>query len=106
MQIIFNSLEEMASFWEKVNFKGEIVKEEIPPKKEEKKEEMVKEEEVPPAEPETTYTLVEVRAKLSELTKNGKKAQVKELLNSFGVEKLVNIKEEDYPELMKKAGEL
>lgn len=68
--------------------------------------EPVKEEPVAPAQPEKTYTLVEVRAKLAELTKSGKRAQVKALLNSFGVEKLVDIKETEYPELMKKAGEL
>lgn len=52
------------------------------------------------------YTLVDVRGKLSELTKSGKKAQVQELIKSFGADKLSGIPEEKYAEVMQKAGEL
>lgn len=52
------------------------------------------------------YTLVEVREKLSELQKAGKRDKVKELLNSFGASKLPEVPEEKYAELMEKAGEL
>ena len=52
------------------------------------------------------YTLVEVREKLSELQKAGKRDKVKELLNSFGASKLPEVPEDKYAELMEKAGEL
>lgn len=50
-----------------------------------------------------TYSLEEVRAKLADLNKSGKRTQVKELLSSFGVEKLSEIVSEHYSELMEKA---
>lgn len=117
MQIVatFDNYEEM------VAFAGRIMKEEAPVKKtrveevpETAKEEPVEEKQAPvekpvPAEPpkeEKHYTLVDVRGKLAELTKEGKKAQVQELIRSFGVEKLSQIGEEHYPALMEKAGEL
>ena len=53
-----------------------------------------------------TYSLVEVRAKLADLQKAGKRAEVKELLTGFGVAKLSELPEDQYGELMKKAGEL
>lgn len=59
----------------------------------------------PPKE-EKHYTLVDVRAKLAELSKAGKKAQVQELIHSFGAEKLSQIGEEHYQAMMEKAGEL
>lgn len=60
-----------------------------------------------PAETETSsYTLVDVRTKLGALTKAGKKAQVQELIKSFGVDKLSQIPEDKYAEVMQKAGEL
>lgn len=64
------------------------------------------EEEEAPAEPEAAYTLVDVRTKLGALTKAGKKAQVQELIKSFGVDKLSQIPEDKYQEVMQKAGEL
>lgn len=55
---------------------------------------------------ETAYTLEEVRAKLAELQKAGKRAEVKELLGSFGVAKLSEFPPAKYAVLMVKAGEL
>ena len=52
------------------------------------------------------YTLVEVRAALARLSKEGKRTQVQELIQSFGVDKLSAIPAEKYPEVMQKAGEL
>lgn len=52
------------------------------------------------------YTLVDIRGVLSTLTKAGKKTQVQELIKSFGVDKLSQIPEERYPEVMQKAGDL
>ena len=52
------------------------------------------------------YTLVQVREKLSELQKAGKRAKVQELITGFGVKKLTEVPEDRYTELMQKAGEL
>lgn len=67
------------------------------------------EEPGPVKEPEKegpTYTLVQVREKLAELQKAGKRTQVQELINGFGVKKLTEVPEDRYAELMQKAGEL
>ena len=49
---------------------------------------------------------MQVREKLAELQKSGKRAQVQELIVGFGVKKLTEIPEDKYSELMQKAGEL
>jgi hypothetical protein len=67
------------------------------------------EEPEPVKEPEKegpAYTLVQVREKLAELQKAGKRAQVQELIAGFGVKKLTEVPEDRYTELMQKAGEL
>ncbi len=69
-------------------------------------EKPVKESEKEPTYEVKTYTLVDVRGKLSELTKAGKKAKVQELIKSFGVDKLSQIPEDKYAEVMEKAGEI
>lgn len=51
-------------------------------------------------------TMEDVRAKLTALNKAGKRAEVKALLTSFGVEKLSEIPEDKYEDLMGKAGEI
>lgn len=58
------------------------------------------------APPEKKLTLPEVRAVLAEKARAGKTAEVKALLTSLGYQKLSNVPEEKYPELMKKAEEL
>lgn len=63
-------------------------------------------EETGAGQEETAYTLEEVRAKLAELQKAGKRAEVKELLGSFGVAKLSELPPAKYAVLMVKAGEL
>ncbi len=55
---------------------------------------------------ESAYTLEDVRAKLAQLQKAGKRAEVKELLASFGAAKLSEIPASKYAVLMVKAGEL
>ena len=55
---------------------------------------------------EKTYKMEDVRAVLAALNKAGKRAEVKELLASFGVDKLSEIPKERYGEVMAKAGEL
>ena len=51
-------------------------------------------------------TLEQVRAKLAELTRNGKREQVKALLNEFGANKLSEVPADKYAELMAKAEEI
>lgn len=67
-----------------------------------------KTEEAVQESPEKTqpYTLVDVRAKLAELQKSGKRDQVKRLLEELGAGKLSDVPEEKYGLLMEKAGEL
>lgn len=57
-------------------------------------------------EDETVYSLEEVREALAALNKAGKRAEVKELLLSFGADRLSKIPKEQYGEVMAKAGEL
>ena len=52
---------------------------------------------------ETSVTLEEVRAKLAELSKSGKQAEVKTLITSFGASKLTDVPKENYAELLKAA---
>lgn len=49
------------------------------------------------------YTLEFVRALLTDISRNGKTAEVKALLQSFGKEKLTDIEAEHYPALVEKA---
>ena len=51
-------------------------------------------------------TLEQVRAKLAELTRAGKREQVKALLNEFGANKLSDVPADKYAELMAKAEEI
>ena len=51
-------------------------------------------------------TLEQVRAKLAELTRNGKREQVKALLNEFGANKLSEVPADKYAKLMEKAEEI
>lgn len=50
--------------------------------------------------------LEDVRSKLAALSKAGKKTEVKNLLNSFGVQKLTDVPSDKYEELLEKAEEL
>lgn len=51
---------------------------------------------------EKQYTEVEIRAKFVELSKKGKKADLKNILSSLGVQKVSDIKPEQYQEAMAK----
>lgn len=48
-------------------------------------------------------TLVQVRARLAELSSEGKKEAIKKLMADFGVSKLTEVPEEKYSELMSAA---
>lgn len=71
-----------------------------------KAEVIITKEDTPTQEDEPTYTLEQVRARLTELTRAGKQKEVKELITSFGAKNVTSILPEHYQGLMKKAGEL
>ena len=52
---------------------------------------------------EKVLTLEDVRGVLADKSRNGKTAEVKALITSFGADKLSSVKASDYAELMKKA---
>lgn len=68
---------------------------------------LINEDEVQ-VEPEkaVVITLPEVRAVLAEASRNGKTAEVRNLLKKYNSNKLSEVKEEHYPALMKDAQEL
>ena len=53
-----------------------------------------------------TITLPEIRAVLANVSRSGRTAEVRNLLKKFNSTKLSEVKEEDYPALMKEAKEL
>lgn len=80
-------------------------------KKEEKKvttepEEKKPEEELPRAEGEVIYTLEQVRAKMTELSRAGKAKAVKDILTSLDASNLSSLDPAKYAEAMEKAGAL
>ena len=56
-----------------------------------------------PAVPKKTPELAEVRALLAEVSRSGKTAEVKKLLESHGCQKLSEVEDEFYEELMEEA---
>jgi hypothetical protein len=56
--------------------------------------------EAPAPAPAAPVTLVQVRARLAELSSEGKKDAIKKLMADFGVSKLTEVPEEKYSELM------
>lgn len=106
----FNSMEEMQEFAKTVVCGVQVPAEKPKPTK---KKEPAPEEKPAPATTEApaedskeNFTKEEVRAKLAALNKSGKREKVRELLKEFGVTTLPEVKPEDYPALMAKAGEL
>ncbi|MBH8600499.1 hypothetical protein [Thermoactinomyces sp. CICC 23799] len=57
-------------------------------------------------DPQPKVSLEAVRAKLADLSRNGKRRQVKELIQSFGVKKLTEIPKDKLGELMEKVREI
>lgn len=53
--------------------------------------------------PQPSLTLVDVRGKLADLRRNGKGAEIKDLLKKFGADRLTEVPEDKYTELMEKA---
>lgn len=50
-----------------------------------------------------TVTFVELRSRMSEISRNGHTAEVKELLRKFGADKLSDVAEADYAALLAEA---
>lgn len=57
-------------------------------------------------EPAVTYTLEQVRAKLTELTRSGKQKEVKAILTFVKAANLTSVDPKDYATVMEKAGAL
>ncbi len=72
------------------------------PKTEPEKETSAPEKEEKPSD-ETKIELETVRKKLAEISQSGKQEQVKGLIQSYGVNKLTEVPEENYQELLEKA---
>lgn len=70
---------------------------------EEEEEEAPTEQQPEPEKTVAKPTLVEVRKKLAELSREGHTAEVRTLIVKFGADKLSAVKEEDYPALLKEA---
>lgn len=89
---------------EKVTESAEKVTEK--PQKATKNEETAPETPEKETKPAKEIKLEEVRAKLAAISQSGKQAEVKELIQSFGVAKLTDIPEENYAEVLEKAEDL
>lgn len=89
-----------------VNFSQEVAATSEKPQKEEaakKEPEKQTAKEAPKSEsdkPAPKITIEQVRSKLTALSQSGKQVQVKELIQSFGVNKLTDIPEDKFDEVL------
>ncbi len=56
-----------------------------------------------PKNEEATVTFVQLRSRLSEISRSGKTAEVKELIAKYGASKLSDIAESDYADVLAEA---
>lgn len=56
-----------------------------------------------PKQEEATVTFVQLRSRLSEISRSGKTAEVKELIAKYGAEKLSDLAESDYAVVLAEA---
>ena len=56
-----------------------------------------------PKQEEATVTFVQLRSRLSEISRSGKTAEVKELIAKYGASKLSDIAESDYAAVLAEA---
>lgn len=59
-----------------------------------------------PVKEEPVLSLVDVRAQLTEIARGGKQQEVKDLISSFGAERLTDVDPASYRDLLAKAKEL
>ena len=57
-------------------------------------------------EPKNTLSFEEVRAEMAEISRNGKREEVKTLITKFGASRLSEVKPEDYEKLLNEARSL
>ncbi len=66
----------------------------------------VQDDESKKSESKATISLEDVRAVLADLSRQGFTANIKEIIKSFGADKLSDVKQSDYESLLDKAKEL
>lgn len=73
------------------------------PEKDEPQAAEVPKEQPTPKQEEATVTFVQLRSRLSEISRSGKTAEVKELIAKYGASKLSDIAESDYAAVLAEA---
>ena len=76
------------------------------PEKDEPQAAEAPKEQPTPKQEEATVTFVQLRSRLSEISRSGKTAEVKELIAKYGASKLSDIAESDYAAVLTEAEEL
>lgn len=73
------------------------------PEKDEPQAAEAPKEQPTPKQEEATVTFVQLRSRLSEISRSGKTAEVKELIAKYGASKLSDITESDYAAVLAEA---
>jgi len=73
------------------------------PEKDEPQAAKAPKEQPTPKQEEATVTFVQLRSRLSEISRSGKTAEVKELIAKYGASKLSDIAETDYAAVLAEA---
>ena len=73
------------------------------PEKDEPQAAEAPKEQLTPKQEEATVTFVQLRSRLSEISRSGKTAEVKELIAKYGASKLSDITESDYAAVLAEA---
>ena len=76
------------------------------PEKDEPQAAEAPKEQPTPKQEEATVTFVQLRSRLSEISRSGKTAEVKELIAKYGASKLSDIAESDYAAVLAEAERL
>lgn len=115
IKLEFSSLDEMKAFARDIVAEEsgkKPVKAEVPtktvitgqPEEIQTEEDPVNDEQPPEDEATPTYTLEEVRAKLTALTRAGKQKEVRDILDHFKAKNVTALDPKDYAGVMEKAG--
>ena len=73
------------------------------PEKDEPQAAEAPKEQLTPKQEEATVTFVQLRSRLSEISRSGHTAEVKELIAKYGAEKLSDLAESDYAAVLAEA---